>query len=125
VPPADPPLEPLGTRYVVVRMDQAPSAEDRIRVWSKGEYGTRWALSVTRVDKQGRVRGRFSAPARKNPNSFVSLDLDPQTAAVLISVTNVGEKLPDADEGAPFEVRSVQLVVDQGRDGVLTATELQ
>lgn len=125
LPAADPPLEPLGTHYAVVRMDRAPSEHDRIRVWSKGEYGTRWSLSVTRVDKEGRVRGRLSAPARKNPNSFVSLELDPQTAAVLISVTNVGEKLPDADEGAPFEVRSVALVVDQGRDGVLTAAELQ
>jgi hypothetical protein len=104
-------------------MDQPLSADDRIRVWARGEYGTRWALSVTRIGRDGLPRGRMSAPARKTPKSFVSLELDAETHAVLISVTNVPDPLPDADEGAAFPVRSVALIVDQGRDDELSAAE--
>jgi hypothetical protein len=106
-----------------VRMDQPPKPGDRIRVWSRGEYGTRWALSVLRVGKDGRSLGRMSAPPRKNPSSFLTLELDAETAALLISVTNVSDGIPDADEGAPFEVRSVALTVDQGHAGELSTAE--
>jgi hypothetical protein len=113
--PADPPLEPLGSMYALVKVAEPPKPMDRIRVWLRGEYGARWVLSVVRVNRDGVSLARMNAPARKNPNSYLTLDLTPDTAAVLVSVTNLADGTPDADEGSPFEVRSATLTLDQGR----------
>jgi hypothetical protein len=116
LPPAEPALEPLGSRYLAVELD-APPQDQRLRVWLRGEFGTRWALTATALDAQGRVVGRLSSPPRKNPNSFLSLELAPSAARVLVAVTNLANGFPDADPGSPFEVHSMTLTLDRGRSG--------
>jgi hypothetical protein len=121
LPAADPPLEPLGSYFALVTIDRPVVAGDRLRAWSRGEFGTRWALSVSALDASRKVLARVLAPPRKNPSSFVTLELPLQTAEVLISVTNVADGIPDADPGAPFEVHSLALIVDRGGDETVSA----
>jgi hypothetical protein len=111
--PVDPVIEPLGARYLWVTLGK-PRPGERLRVWSKGELGTRWALLVTRLDASGASLGRVSAPPRKNPNSFVAVELDARTTDVLVSVTNVGDGRPDADVATERFDKGVNILVDRG-----------
>jgi hypothetical protein len=112
---SDPVVEVLGARYLWVSLG-APRPGERLRVWSRGELGARWALLTTRLDAQGRVVGRVSAPPRKNPNSFVVVELDDRTTDVLVSVTNVGDGIPDADAATDVFDHGVTLLVDRGAE---------
>jgi hypothetical protein len=107
-------VQPLGSRHALVVIDQPISGGDRLRVWSHGEFGARWVLSLLALDDKLDLVGRISAPPRKNPNSFAALELMPGTKQVLISVTNVADGIPDADENAPFEELAVGLTIDRG-----------
>ncbi len=119
--PAHPPMasevEPLGSQYALVRIDRPLEPGDRLRVWSRGEYGARWALSLVALDEDLNLIGRVAAPPRKNPNSFATLEMMPQTRQVLISVTNLVDGVPDPDEGAPFQKGNVMLTIDRGSVG--------
>ena len=99
---------------MLVTIDEAFQPGDRLRVWSHGEFGTRWTLSLLALDGHRNVVGRISAPPRKNPNSFATLELMPGTTQILVSITNVADGIPDADQDAPFEAYRVSLVVDRG-----------
>jgi hypothetical protein len=111
--PADPPLEPTGSAYALV--DVADAADEAIlRVWLRGEYGVRWSLVAVRLSAEGRELSRMTAPERTQiPHSYLPVQLTADTAQVLVVVTNLSSRLPDAD--LPDEnVRSFQLTVDRG-----------
>lgn len=112
-----PPIEPLGSFYVLVHIDTPLEPGELVRVWSRGEYGTRWGLAISTLDKNQQVLTRMNAPVRKTPSAYLSVDVLPQARALLISVTNLADGTPDADEGAPFEVRSVAITVDRTGGG--------
>ncbi|MFT3923633.1 MAG: hypothetical protein QM778_13970 [Myxococcales bacterium] len=113
-------VQPLGGQYALIDIDQPLAGGERLRVWSHGEFGTRWALSLLALDGERQVIGRITAPPRKNPNSFATLELMPNTRQVLIAVTNVADGIPDADDGAPFEQFGVALTIDRGGDGAMS-----
>jgi hypothetical protein len=109
----DPVIEPLGARYLWVSLEK-PRPGQQLRVWSKGELGARWVLLVTRLNAKGESVGRISAPARKNPNSFLLVELDDRTTDVLVTVTNVGSGRPDADVPHEHLDKAVNILVDRG-----------
>ena len=88
-------VAPLGSAFVRVQLGAArPGA--RLRVWSRA-LGARFALAATRLDARGAVLSRVEAASWHEPQSQLSVELDPATRAVLISVTNVGDGTPDFD----------------------------
>lgn len=109
--PASPPLETLGSAYVVVHTPTAKPG-DQLRVWLRGEEPVRWSLVAVRLDAEGRERGRVSAPPRRETKSYLVVDLDAETRQVLVAVTNLSHRLPDADEPDDNE-RSAYLIVDK------------
>ncbi|MFW6086975.1 MAG: hypothetical protein ACODAG_07205 [Myxococcota bacterium] len=110
--PADPPLEPYGTAYARVDVTEAPD-DALLRVWLRGEYGVQWSLVAVRLDAEGRELQRVTAPSRKIPRSYLPVQLDADTARVLLVVTNLSSRIPDAD--TPDEnVRSFTLILDHG-----------
>lgn len=111
-PPADPPLEPFGSRYYMVDVSDAPPSS-QLRVWLRGEYGVEWSLVAVRLDDEGKELRRLLAPGRREPRSYLPVELFSDTDRVLLVVTNLSSRLPDAD--IPDEnVRSFRLIVDQG-----------
>ena len=89
------PLHDLGSAYVRVRLDDR--AHDRMRVWLRGELGARWSLTAVRLSEDGRELGRTAAPPRTVPSAFLPVTLDPETAEVILVVTQLPLKTPDAD----------------------------
>ncbi len=111
--PCDLEVEPYGTAYARVEVDAAPAGA-RLRVWLEGEFGVQWSLGAVRLDPSGRDLAHTFAPARDEPRSYLSVELLPGTAAVLLAVTNFGGRGLDADE-VDDHARSFRLVVDRGR----------
>jgi hypothetical protein len=95
--PVDEGLESLGSGYVRVRTPnlQRPS---ELRIWLRAELGPDWSLSAVRLGADGRELGRTRAPTRRLPESFLPLLLEPDTAEVIVIVTALPRKTPDADE---------------------------
>ncbi len=109
LPAADPAIEPFGSAYGLVDVRGAPPGS-RLRLWCEGEFGVRWSFVAVRLDASGRELARLTAPATRNPRSFLVLELAPGTAEVLLVATNLSERLPDAD--IPDEhMRSLELVI--------------
>jgi hypothetical protein len=94
-----PELSSLGTAYVLVHIGELGSRE--LQVWLRGEQGPRWSLSAVRLDETGREVGRTSAPARRVPNSYLPVTLEPETTEVLLVITSLPESTPDADTAPP------------------------
>lgn len=108
-------VEPYGTAYALVDVRAAP-AGSRLQVWMEGEYGVEWSLVGMRVGRDGREIGRTRAPPReRDPRSYLSIELLEDTAEVVLAVTNLSGRGPDADE--PDEHgRSFRLTVDRESD---------
>ena len=95
--PNGPELQTFGSAYALVDVRGAP-AQSRLRVWLRGEYGVEWALTASRLDAGGRELARLSAPPRRaDRRSYLPVELTPDTAQVLIGVTNLSHRLPDDD----------------------------
>jgi len=107
------PLEPLGSAYSRVRLPASESTPERLQVWLRGELGARWSLTAVRLDRSGRELGRTSAPARNVPNSYLPVTLDPETAEVILVVTQLPEQLPDADVRQTAE-HGYELILESG-----------
>jgi hypothetical protein len=102
----------LSSEYVRVRTSGSSGSE--LRVWLKGELGPLWSLSALRLAKDGSELGRTSAPPRRVPNSYMPLALDPETAEVVLVITNLPEIAPDADRASPSP-HAYELVVAIGQ----------
>lgn len=114
--PHEPPLEPFGSAYFEVDVREAREG-DRLRLWLRGEFGVRWSFVAVSLDAQGRELGRLSTPPRRLTRSYTQVDFtDRRTARVVVVVTNLSSRLPDADE-ADDNVRSFRVIFDHGEDG--------
>ena len=114
-PVALPPLQPLGSAYVLFDVGEAPS-EATLRLWLRGEFGVRWSFVAIRLDEDGRELGRMAdAPRERNPRGFLPLSLFEGTRHVLVTVTNLSSRLPDADV-ADANARSFKLVAEAAHE---------
>jgi hypothetical protein len=113
LPPVEQEIEPYGSGYAWVDVTGAAPGE-QLQVWLRGEYGVEWALVAVQLDADGRELGRISAPPRREPRSFVPVDLAPGAVSVLVVVTNLSSRLPDADV-ADMNARSYRLILDRAR----------
>ena len=107
-----PAVRAFGVGYVVVDTRAAPPGAS-LRVWLRGEYGTRWSLLAVRLDAAGRELSRLSAPPRRLPRSYLVVELREPTDHVLLAVTNLGPRLPDADS-IDMNERAFEVIVDRG-----------
>lgn len=89
------PLHDLGSAYVRVRLDDR--THDRMQVWLRGELGARWSLTAVRLSDDGRELGRTAAPPRTVPHAYLPVTLDAETSEVVLVVTQLPLKTPDAD----------------------------
>ena len=110
--PAGAPLEPFGSAYALVDVRGAPAAS-RLRVWLRGEYGVEWALTASRLDASGRELARLSAPPRRGDRrSYLPVELTADTTHVMVSITNLSHRLPDADDEDDPNARAYRLIFD-------------
>ncbi len=108
-------LDPFGSAYALVDVRGAPPAS-RLRVWLRGEYGVEWALTGSRLDESGREMARLSAPPRRGDRrSYLPVELTPDTTHVMVSVTNLSHRLPDADD-PDVNGRAFRLIFDLVND---------
>jgi hypothetical protein len=110
LPVAEPPLETFGSGYFVIDAtgDSSPA---QLEIWLRGEYGARWSLVAVKLAADGSEAGRVAAPPKRDPNSYLTVELTPDTAKVLIVVTNLIEGVPDADDNTR-NVHSFELILD-------------
>lgn len=109
--PAGTPLDVFGSAYAWIDVRGAPEGS-RLRVWLRGEYGVEWALTGSRIAEDGRELGRLSAPPRRGDRrSYLPVELTPDTTHVMVSVTNLSHRLPDADDEDP-NARAYRLIFD-------------
>jgi hypothetical protein len=116
--PASAALDVLDTSYQLIDLEGArPGA--RLTIWARGEYGVRWVLSATLLDRDGRALGTVNAPVHKHPETELTLELTGESHFVLASVTNMGNGLPDPDLArAPELARSTRLIIARANDGL-------
>lgn len=108
---ASAPLGPLDSHFQLLDLG-GPKPGRRLSVWSRGEYGVRWALSASRLDADGHLLSTVSAPVRKNPDAELQVELDAETRFIWISVTNLVQGVPDPDAPPDAFERSVRLIID-------------
>lgn len=102
-------LAPLASRALVIRMKR-PQPGIRLRVWSRGDPGARFALAAERLDDADQPLARFDAPPLKSGTNQLSIELDGHTHSVLVSVTNLGNGIPDFDP--PLATHEVAFTLD-------------
>ncbi|HEX2677912.1 MAG TPA: hypothetical protein VHM19_14765, partial [Polyangiales bacterium] len=105
-------LSELGSAYAVVHTPHAADGGG-LKVWLRGELGPRWSLIAIRVGEDGHEVGRVKAPLRRVPESFLPVLLTSDTAEVVLAVSYLPAKTPDADT-PPLIPRNFELVVDKG-----------
>lgn len=110
--PADPPIETFGSGYALLRMGEEVPANTRVRVWMHGEFRVEWDLVVVPLDRNGHELSRVAAPPRRTPRSYLEVLLPAHTDRVLVVVTNMSHRLPDADI-PDYNARSFQLTLDR------------
>ncbi|MDB4986829.1 MAG: hypothetical protein JWN04_2007 [Myxococcaceae bacterium] len=111
-PKSAPPLGVLGSKHMMLELG-ASRAGKRLRVWSRGEGGGRYILSALRLAADGRELGRLELEPRRDPMSQLSVELDANTTAVLVSVTRFADEgVPHPDRFSELDVRSVTLTID-------------
>lgn len=107
---AEPPLETFGSGYFVIDTT-GRSLPMQLEIWLRGEYGARWSLVAVRLAADGSEAGRVAAPPKRDPNSYLTVELTPDTAKVLMVVTNLIEGVPDADCNTR-NLHSFELILD-------------
>lgn len=112
LPVHEPLLGPLGSGYARIETHDAPPGS-RLDVWLRGDLGPRLVLTAVRLDGQGRELGRMTAPARRLPQSFLPIELSPETTSVLLVVTAL---VPDLRTLGYFETEggfAYRLILDK------------
>ncbi len=103
-------VECLGSAYLSVRTPGA-QAGDTLQVWLRGEIGPRWSLIAMRLAEDGHELGRVKVPGRRLPQSYLPVMLTEDTAQVIVVVTYLPEKVPDADV-PPLLPHGFELIID-------------
>jgi hypothetical protein len=93
LPEREPGLGTYGSAYARVDVGGAAGAA-RLRVWLSGDPTTRWSLTAVRLDASGRELGRVTAPPRRVPQSYLPIELSPDTHDVLLVVVALPFDLP-------------------------------
>jgi len=108
------PLQAFGSAYVVM---DAPAWKDAkaLRAWLRGEYGVRWSFVAMQLDALGHEVQRIVAPPTTvTPRAYVPIELQEKTTQILFVVTNLSNRLPDADEAdVSANERAFELIVDR------------
>lgn len=94
-------LLPLGSVYARVRTPGVTD-DDMLHVWLRAELGPRWSLMAIRRAADGGEVGRVKAPLRRTPESYLPVQLTADTAEVVLVVTYLPHKTPDADAPPPL-----------------------
>ncbi len=100
----------LGSAYVRLTTSGL-AATNGVQVWLRGELGPRWSVVAIRLDQAGRELGRVKAAERRLPHSYIPVALTPDTAAIVLVVTQLSEKVPDADR-ALSPAHGFELIID-------------
>ncbi len=109
------PLQAFGSAYVAMNRLAWRDAS-RLRAWLRGEYGARWSFVAVQLDSRDDEIQRISAPhSGSTPRAYLPIELDPRTSKLLFVVTNLSNRLPDADEPDVYH-RSFELIVDRADD---------
>lgn len=109
------PLEAFGSGYVLLAND-AWGTGRRLRVWLNGEYGVRWSLDAIQLDAVGNEIRHVAAPLTEgDPTAYVPVELTDDTRSLLLVVTNLSSRLPDADEPDANQ-RAFEVVIDRADD---------
>lgn len=95
-------LGPMGSAYTRIYTGSAP-AGSQLQVWLRADLGPRLSLTAVRLGAEGQEIGRMSAPARKVPQSFLPIELSPDTVAVLLVVTAIPIDLRSFAREQPYE----------------------
>lgn len=107
-----------GSQFARVNVRGAPE-NSRLRVWLRGEYGVEWALTASRLAADGSELARLAAPPRRGDRrSYLPVELDAETTDVMVSITNLAHRLPDADDPNP-SARAFRLIfalVEEGAE---------
>lgn len=110
-----PAVGPLGSVYITVDVTGARPGE-RLRVWSRGEFGVAWSLMAVRFDANGRELARLDAPILdRKPSEYIVVEPLSETSTVLLVATNLSYGIPDAELPSVYD-RSVKFIVDRASD---------
>jgi hypothetical protein len=110
LPEHEPGLGTYGSAYTRIDVSGAPR-DSRLQVWLTGDPTTRWSLIAVRFDAGGRELGRVAAPARRVPQSYVPIELTPDTHDVLLTVIALPFALPGDTEEEDEADGSFRLVL--------------
>jgi hypothetical protein len=111
----EPAVGPLGSVYLSVDVTGARPGE-RLRVWSRGEFGVAWSLMAVRFDSSGKELARLDAPILdRKPSEYLVVEPLSETATVLLVATNLSYGLPDAELPSVYD-RTVKFIVDRATD---------
>ncbi|MEM6957020.1 MAG: hypothetical protein AAF411_11480 [Myxococcota bacterium] len=115
--PPGPELGPFASSFALVDLGESAREGRRLRVWLRGEYGVEWSLTAIRLGADGEDLGRLSAPPRRGDGrSYLPVEIGPETARVLVAVTNLSHRLPDADEPFDPNGRAFRMIYDFADD---------
>ncbi|MGB5812896.1 MAG: hypothetical protein WBG86_20355 [Polyangiales bacterium] len=91
------PLESFGSAYLLLPAGTWAGAT-QLRAWLEGEYGVRWSFVAVQLDGNGSEIRRVASPTTEaTPQAYLPIDLDEATESLLLVVTNLSSRLPDAD----------------------------
>ena len=80
------PLASYGSAYVRVETP-APRPGSQLRIWLRADPDARWSLQAARFDDHAHSLGTLSAPPRNLPESYLPIELTPDTRTILIVIT--------------------------------------
>ncbi len=105
-------LRPFGSAYVILE-GSAWTPGESLRAWMRGEYGVRWSFVAVQLDENGTELRRLATPhTGPTPTAYLPIELDSRARQLLFVVTNLSNRLPDADE-PDVNQRSFELIVDR------------
>ena len=110
LPEHEPGLGTYGSAYTRVNVSDAPRGA-RLDVWLTGDPTTRWSLVGVRLGADGKELGRVAAPARRVPQSYLPVELTPDTREVLLAVIALPFGLPDETAAEDSAEGSFRLVL--------------
>lgn len=91
------PLDVFGSAYVMLARESW-LGNRRLQAWLKGEYGVRWSFVAVQLDERGNEVQRIANPTTEaTPSAYLPIELADAAESLLLVVTNLSSRLPDAD----------------------------